>query len=242
MHFIFPDSGHLFAAAADTVIQAAERSIRNRGIFTFVLSGGKTSRRLYELLSSPPLVSQMPWNRTHFFWGDERCVLPDDHESNYHMAMETLLSHALVPLENIHRIHAEKKPSESARNYEHFLRNFFLVQKKNKPYYFPSFDCILLGMGVEGHTASLFPGSSALCENERWVVPVRAPEGIFPSYRITLTLPVINQAELVLFLVTGEEKKETAGRVLFDSGARDTLPAAMVRPAGELKWYLDFKI
>ena len=242
MHFIFPDREHLFAAAADTVIQAAERSIRNRGIFTFVLSGGKTSRTLYELLSSPPFASQMPWNQIHFFWGDERCVLPDDKESNYRMAMETLLSHAPVPSKNIHRIHAEKKPSEAARNYEHFLRNFFLFQNKNKTYHFPSFDCILLGMGVEGHTASLFPGSHALCENECWVVPVRAPEGVYPPYRITLTLPVINQAELVLFLVTGEEKKETSERVLFDSDAQDTLPAAMVRPAGELKWYLDFKI
>jgi 6-phosphogluconolactonase len=239
--FTFPDYEHLCAAAADAILRAEDLSIRKRGIFTLALSGGKTPRRLYELLTYAPRASQMPWSRTHFFWGDERCVSPDDPASNYHMADETLLSRAPVPIENIHRIPAELEPSEAAISYENLLRDFFLSRQEKKNYS-QTFDCIILGMGTDGHTASLFRGSKELDEHTRWVVPVQAPEGIDPRCRITLTLPVINQAELILFLVSGEGKKETVRRALYDPIAANEMPSAMVKPKKEPDWYLDFKI
>jgi 6-phosphogluconolactonase len=239
--FSFPDYEHLSAAAADAILRAADESIRKRGIFTLALSGGNTPRRVYELLASAPRASRMPWSRTHFFWGDERCVPPDDASSNYRMAGKTLLSRSPVPVENIHRIPGEQEPSEAALTYENLLRDFFLPQQEKKNYLL-TFDCILLGMGADGHTASLFPGNKALDEREKWVVPVQAPEGIIPRSRITLTLPVINLSESVIFLVSGEGKKEAVGRALYDLAAANEMPAAMVKPKREPDWYLDFKI
>jgi 6-phosphogluconolactonase len=242
LYFTFSDRECLFSAAADEIIRAGNLAVQTKGIFTLALSGGKTPRRLYELLSSAPRISQMPWIQTHFFWGDERCVIPSDPESNFRMAEETLLFRAPVPLENIHRIHSEKEPHEAAKLYESSLRDFFRFQSKNNSSYFPSFDCILLGIGVEGHIASLFPGSPAIEEHERWVIPVEAPESVHPRCRVTLTLPVINQARLIIFLVIGEGKKETVKKVLCDTVAGNKMPAAMMKPTGEMKWYLDFKV
>ncbi|MBI5605038.1 MAG: 6-phosphogluconolactonase [Deltaproteobacteria bacterium] len=235
----FPDLEALSLEAAGLISQTADKGVAEKGLFSLVLSGGSTPRLLYELLSQPPFVQEMPWPHIHFFWGDERCVPPDHPESNYGLASRSLLSRIPVPEKNIHRIPVEKGPGPwAAREYEKEILEFF-NSRWSDTMGAPSFDLVLLGLGKDGHTASLFPGDPALKEEEHLTayVPKPGPAPEFP--RITLTLPLINQAEEVLFLVSGAEKKEVLRVILNEPpGGRDRYPAARVNPKRKVLWYV----
>jgi 6-phosphogluconolactonase len=222
----------LFRAAATEFGQLAADAVRVKGRFTVALAGGSTPKSLYELLAGD-LVPNLPWDKIYFFWGDERHVPPDHPDSNYRMANEAMLSKVPAPAQNISRIHGEEKDANAAaRAYEQEIKTFFRL----RPGEFPRFDLILLGTGPDGHTASLFPGSTALQENSRLVVPNYVEK--FKSYRITLTLPVLNHAACVMFLVSGAEKASIVREILENPSAG--LPSQTVRPAnGELVWLLD---
>ncbi|MFB3917461.1 MAG: 6-phosphogluconolactonase [Terriglobales bacterium] len=244
------DLDEISREAAELLCRLAQAAISNKGRFAVALSGGSTPRRLYELLGSAALRGRILWPSVHVFWGDERCVSPDHPQSNYRMAYELLLSQVPIPTQNIHRMHGEDDPPRAAEDYERTLRDFFKLQTGE----LPRFDLILLGLGEDGHTASLFPGSPALDETDRLVV---APyiEKLHAS-RLTLTFPVINHAAVILFVVSGSAKPAVlrevlepgAGEVL-EAGARDVLerrvaanilPAARVRPAaGQVYWFVD---
>jgi len=190
------------------------------------LSGGSTPRRLFELLSRAPYKDKVPWPQVHLFWGDERCVPPDHADSNYRMTREMLLDHIDIPPQNVHRVRGELPPPQAAQEYRAELESILGPS--------PRFDLILLGMGSDGHTASLFPDSSALDEREQAAVAVYAEH--LDSWRVTLTLPVLNRARHVLFLVTGATKARALARIR----AGEPLPAARVRPdPGTLTWLLD---
>ncbi len=230
---VFPDPAALAEAAARRVVESAQAAIDARGAFSIALSGGSTPRELHLKLSSKPLVDQVDWQRVHMFFGDERCVPPDDPQSNYRMAEETLLSRVPIRHEllKIHRMRGELPPEEAAVDYERELKAFF----KDEP---PRLDLILLGMGDNGHTASLFPGLTALHEQQRWVVAEYVAE--VGMWRITLTPVVINLAREVLFLVAGAAKASMLHQVLEGPYAPDEKPSQIVRPSpGEVVWFVD---
>jgi 6-phosphogluconolactonase len=233
----FPDVELLGEAAADEFVRCAREALAARDRFTVALSGGSTPRRLYQLLAAKSFRSQVDWNRVEVFWGDERCVPPDHADSNYHMAREAMLSHLSIPAEHIHRIEAERSDREAAaRDYEAVLAGVFGVSAGAEP---PSLDLVLLGMGPDGHTASLFPHTKALDETTRWVVANHVPQ--LNTDRLTLTLPILNRAREVLFLVAGADKAERWAEVLGPSFAgAPHLPAQLIRPALALKWFVDF--
>ena len=219
-------------AAAEFVRQANERSA-TAGRFVVALSGGSTPRALYSLLAGAEFQSQVPWDRVHFFWGDERCVPPDHPDSNYRMAFETLLSKAPVPEKNIHRLEAELAPEAAAARYEKAIRDFFSLADSA----WPAFDLIFLGLGDDGHTASLFPGSEALHENKRLVAAAYVEK--LKTYRITLTLPVLNRAANIIFLVAGASKAAILRDVLQRESSKN-LPARQIDPPnGRLIWFVD---
>ncbi len=228
---LFPDAESLALGAAERAGEAARAAVGARGRFTLALSGGRTPQRLYELLAEGR-GGPLDWSKVHVFWGDERCVSPDDPDSNYGMARWTLLDHVPVPPEHVHRMRAEDTPDRAAASYEADLRAFFGGPS--------AFDLVLLGLGPDGHTASLFPGSEALNEPFRWVLSSRAPEGVEPAQRLTLTLPALNAARQVMFLVTGAAKAAVVTDILRDpDSAAARYPAARVRPTGRLLWLLD---
>ncbi len=226
----------LYRAAASEFFLQAIAAVDARGRFMVALSGGSTPRGMYALLATDPTWrAQLPWDRIHFFWGDERHVPPDDPESNFRMADETLLSVAPVPAANIHRIYGEAgNPAEAASEYEDELREVFEVTEGQ----LPRFDLILLGLGSEGHTASLFPGTRALAENQRLVVSNWV--GKLFTDRVTLTAPVLNNAASVLFIVSGADKATALKAILEGPYEPDQLPAQLVNPTnGRLVWLLD---
>jgi 6-phosphogluconolactonase len=200
--------------------------------FAVCLSGGSTPRRLYECLAASEIASRFPWSRVHWFWGDERFVPHSDSDSNYRMTCDAVLSRVPVPNENIHSIPTEGlSPDQSAAAYESTLKRFYGAEiiKPNRPL----FDVTLLGIGEDGHTASLFPGHQALQDTRRWAVAVI---GAKSEPRITLTYPVLNSSRDVAFLVTGEGKRDIVARA--QAGDR-AIPAAMIRPVGGLHWFTD---
>jgi len=215
-------------------VRAANEAVAQRGRFTIALSGGSTPKNLHTLLATNARNS-LPWDRTFFFWGDERHVPPTDPDSNYRMAEETLLSKIPVAAANVFRIPAENPDAAAAAEaYEQTLRKFFALQ----PGQFPRFDLILLGMGPDGHTASLFPGSAALQEKSRLVVANWVEK--FKTNRITLTLPVLNAAYCVAFLVSGTEKAAALRAVLEGDAPGEQYPSKLVRPTdGKLIWLVD---
>jgi len=221
----------LFQAAAAEFVGLAEQAIHTSGRFTVALSGGSTPRSLYALLASE-VIPTLRWEKIYFFFSDERYVPADAPESNYRMAYEALLSKVPIPKENIFPVPTDAGSAEAAASsYEETLRSFF----KLKAGEFPRFDLILLGMGPDGHTASLFPGTAALEENQRLVVANWVEK--FKTYRITFTLPVLNNAATVVFLVSGQEKAAMVCKVLRDG---QDLPARRVQPTnGRLIWMLD---
>jgi 6-phosphogluconolactonase len=223
----------LMRAAADEVVGLAADAIGRRGRFDWVLAGGKTPEELYTLLASRDYRSRVDWSRVHFYWGDERCVPPDHADSNYRMARASLLEPLQPPPQNVHRMQGELEPALAAERYEAELRACLDPPEGS----FPAFDLILLGMGADGHTASLFPGSPGLAETRRWVVanPVEA----LATTRLTLTLPVLNAAASVLFLVAGADKAERLKEVLSGT-SNPVLPSQRVRPRGaEPHWFVD---
>jgi len=229
--FIYPDRAALNRAAADEFIRCANEAIRARGRFTVALSGGSTPRELFAELASEPYRSRVDWSRVHFYWGDERAVPPDSPESNYRMADETLLSHVPVLPENVHRFLAEEDPGVAAAEYERTLRDSFGDA-------LPRLDLVLLGLGTNGHTASLFPHTLALDEKTRWVVAVWVPE--LNTSRLTLTAPVLNHAATIIFLVAGRDKAHVVEQVLHGPYVPQDLPAQFIHPDdGKLLWLLD---
>jgi 6-phosphogluconolactonase len=221
----------LFQAAAIEFARLASQAVQTNGRFSVALSGGSTPKSLYSLLASGSIPS-IPWDKIFFFFGDERCVPPDHPDSNYRMACETGLF-AKVPNDHVFRVHAEEtNPDNAARAYEQTLREFFGSQ----PGEFPRFDLVLLGLGPDGHTASLFPGTAALNEHTRLVVANWVDQ--FHTYRITFTLPVLNGSACVMFLASGAEKSNIVREVIKNEHA--DLPSQKVRPAdGRLLWMMD---
>jgi 6-phosphogluconolactonase len=224
----------LFAAAAEEVVRAATEAVKNRGRFTIALSGGSTPRNLFTLLATNARNS-LPWDRMFFFWGDERHVPPTDPDSNYRMANEAMLSKIPVASGNVFRIAAENPDAAAAAAaYEQTLRKFFAIE----PGQFPRFDLILLGMGPDGHTASLFPGTAALKEKSRLVVANWVEK--LKTDRLTLTLPVLNAAACVMFLVSGTDKASVLRALLQNDTPGEQYPAKLVRPSdGKLIWMVD---
>jgi 6-phosphogluconolactonase len=221
-------------AAAERIVSCASAAIAARGRFSWVLSGGNTPQRLYMLLATKDYASRIDWARVHFFWGDERCVPPDHPDSNYRMARESLFDVVKPPPENVHRMHGEREPAQAAEAYAAVLREFFGLPGGVPPH----FDLILLGMGDDGHTASLFPGSAALLEEERWVVANWAEK--LGTWRLTFTLPVLNAARRVAFLVAGADKAGRLAQLFSREPGGAPLPAQLVRPAsGEAEWCVD---
>ncbi len=229
---IFDDPAKLFQGAAEEFASQATAAVRSRGRFTVALSGGSTPRSLYTLLAQN---HSLPWDKIYFFFGDERHVPPDSPESNYRMARESLFSKIPTPDANVFRIPAEKPDaSEAAKAYEQTLRQVFNIPAKG----FPRFDMVLLGMGPDGHTASLFPESSALQEKARWVVSNWVEK--FKTDRITLTLPVLNNAAVVMFLVSGQDKAQPLKEVLEGKEFGELYPSKLIQPVdGELIWMVD---
>ncbi len=204
----------------------------NDRTFAVSLSGGSTPRRLYELLATPEVASRFPWSRVHWFWGDERFVPHDHPDSNYGMARDAFLSRVPVPQHNIHVIPTEGlSPEQAAAAYETTLKRFYGADTLAPDR--PLFDVTLLGIGENGHTASLFPGQPALHETRRWVVAVI---GAMPEPRITLTFPALDSSRDVAFVVTGSGKRDVVARA--QTGDR-TIPAGLVRPVGRLHWFTD---
>jgi 6-phosphogluconolactonase len=218
---VYADLESLSQAAAALVVTQANLAVAARGRFSLALAGGHTPRRTYELLAQAPFLDQAPWERMHIFWGDERCVPLDDPRSNARMAREAWLDHVPIPQNQIHPLNCAPEPAAAARQYEARLQEFFAGQP-------PHLDLVLLGLGHDGHTASLFPATPVLEEKTRWVAAVHLAQP--DRQRITLTAPFINQAAVVAFLVAGRSKAGVLREVRH--GPRDPrrLPAQLIRP------------
>ncbi|MBN1285927.1 MAG: 6-phosphogluconolactonase [Anaerolineae bacterium] len=232
---IYPDAGALMRAAAELFITIADEATAARGRFSVALSGGSTPRALYKLLALDGFARQVDWSKVNVFWGDERAVPPDHEWSNYRMAREALLDHVPIPEVRIYRIPGELSPTLAADVYQRMLKEFF---GEANP---PRFDLVLLGMGGDGHIASLFPDVPLLHETGRWVAAAKTPAGISPDVaRITFTPVVLNAAANVVFLVQGPDKAARLKAVLEGPHKPDELPAQVVKPVdGRLVWLVD---
>lgn len=245
--------------AAEKFVEIAKDSIAERGQFTVALSGGSTPKKLYALLTQEPFCSQIEWQKLQFFFGDERVVLPRDKESNFRMAKEALFSRVKIPAENIHRFQTEKTVNfiksdypgcgfgwrdnieklvrESSVKMEKTIRKIFRLRKNE----FPRFDLILLGMGNDGHTASLFPETEGLKEDKRIAIENWVEK--FSAFRLTFTFPTINNARNIIFLISGEDKAETLKEVLYGEFQPEKLPSQAVKPVnGNLLFLTDIKL
>lgn len=225
---VFPDADAASRAAAEAVAGRARAAVRRKGAFTLALAGGGTPRRLYELLATVHR-QQVPWDGLRVLWGDERCVPPDDPRSNYAMAREALLDRVPVRPDAVHRIRGELGPEAGAADYHDVVAGI------------PDLDLALLGVGADGHTASLFPGQVDP-DDRRWAQGVRAPPGVEPPDRVTLTLRALNAFSEAIFLVTGQEKRavvEAARTAQAGGPGPDAMPALRVRPATAPLWIVD---
>jgi len=220
---IFPDAEALALHAADVLAMAAQEGAAARGRFAVALSGGETPRALYRMLARQQFSQKVPWRRVQLYWGDERCVPPEDPASNYGMARESFIKHVPIPAANVHRMLGEDDPQAAADAYEKELRD--LAAKDRPPSGVPVFDLVLLGLGKDGHTASLFPHSEALTVEDRFCVPTTAPDGA---------------ARRAWFLVTGADKAGMVAEVLEGLRVPNAVPAQGVAPVhGKLTWFLD---
>jgi 6-phosphogluconolactonase len=250
---VFRDLERLSRAAAAAVMHAADTAMASRGRFTISLAGGNTPRGMYELLATEHR-DKIPWHSTHVFFGDERCVPPTDAASNYRMASEALLARVPIPADHVHRIRGELPPEEAAREYGRLLRRVLAgwtagagTEDAEDA---ATFDAALLGAGADGHTASLFPGSSALDERHHWVVAVEAPEYVAPPRtRVTLTFPVLCRARAVFVLAAGTEKRHVVEAVLGrdasagEPGAHASRdPVARERGLDGTTWFVDASV
>jgi 6-phosphogluconolactonase len=228
---VFNDLETLSQAAAELFMLQSRQAGLICGRFSVALSGGETPRRMYEILASPPYCDRIHWNEVHVFWSDERCVPKDDPHSNFLMASKTLLEHVPIPAENIHPIVCNTTPQQAALEYEAELKEFFSTSN-------PDFHLVLLGLGANGHVASLFPHTCVLDEKERRVSEVYIEE--LGMYRVTFTAPYINQASQVVLLVSGADKAQVLEDVLEGSYQPNQLPAQLIRPAGKHPiWLVD---
>lgn len=228
---IYKDLDELSQNAAQILVKAAQSAVKERGRFSLVLSGGSTPRRLYELLAEPPYQVQMPWSKTHVFWGDERCVPAEDERNNAHMARQILLDRVSIPDEQIHPIASSLPPLKAAEKYQNTLEEFFSSNSI-------AFDFVLLGLGENGHTASLFPGTAVLEEKRYWASEVYVPN--LRMWRVTLTVPILNQARKIVFLVSGADKAWVLDQVIHGPRRPRQLPAQLIQPQkGELLWVVD---
>ena len=234
---VLPDPAALAQTAAERFVAIAKMAIATHGRFDVVLAGGSTPVGLYGVLAQEGFRSRVAWEQTFVYFGDERCVPPNHPDSNYRMAHEALLSKVPLSAASVFRMLGEKPPDEGATAYETILRQNFGLRGRAHPH----FDLILLGMGADGHTASLFSGMPALAETRRLVVPTAAPPHVKPqARRLTLTLPILNAARHVMFLVASAAKATTVKAVLAGSEPVDSLPARRVKPhGGKLIWFLD---
>jgi 6-phosphogluconolactonase len=228
---VHADAGAMIRAAADAFVAKAQAALAAHGRFSVALAGGGTPKPLYELLATAPYRDQLDWSRIEVFFGDERCVPPDSPRSNYRMAHAALLSKLPLPAANVHRLRGEDEPALAALAYEHALRAVFRRA-------WPRFDLVLLGIGDNGHTASLFPGCACLRERERAVCAQYVESQ--REWRLTLTLPVLDAAAAVWLLADGAGKADVLSRVLDGPWQPDVLPVQYVAPAqGEYVWWLD---
>lgn len=228
---IFSDLEAAQLSAASHFLEIADKSINLRGRFSAAISGGSSPLGLFSILGSE-YSADVQWENVHIFWVDERCVPPEHNKSNFRHAQELWLSKSVLPEENIHRIMGELDPIEGALRYEYDLRDTFNYA------HFPVFDLILLGMGEDGHTASLFPGEASLSETCRIAIPVYIPQ--LRNWRITLTLPVLNHAHNIIFLVGGSAKSSVLSEVLEAPEKRELYPAGLVQPQrGMVTWLID---
>lgn len=229
--FIFQTAETLAQAAADLMIKLSKQAIESRGRFVIALSGGTTPESLFKLLSKPPYRVQIPWNQTFVFWGDERVVPVDSKLNNASRAKKLLLDKINIPTININSIPVDLEPINAAKKYESSLKKFFGKDS-------PRFDLIFLGLGENGHTASLFPGSDVVFEKKRLIK--EAYVAAQSMFRITMTPLLINQAHNILFLVEGEKKAEVLKTVLLGQPQPDTFPAQVINPEdGNLYWFVD---
>jgi 6-phosphogluconolactonase len=220
----------LSETAARLFVKRSRHAVQVQNQFSVVLAGGRTPERTYQILSRPPFRDQVPWAKAHVFWSDERCVPPDDPQSNAYMAHQALLDHVPIPPDQIHPI-CGQNPRQAAEEYEDLLRDFFAGRS-------PRFDFILLGLGENGHTASIFPGTQAVEEQEHWVIAVYVAEQAM--WRITMTPLLINQAAMVAFLVAGTAKTRVLQRALDGPFEPHDLPAQLIQPvSGDLDWIVD---
>ena len=218
--------------AAEIFVASARRSVDKRGRFALAISGGSTPRRMHKMLAREPYFLKVPWGKTHIFWVDERCVPENDPASNYGVAQKDILDRVPIPKTQVHFMRGRLAPENGVQNYVKILVDFFHIKYDA----FPIFDLIFLGIGTDGHTASLFPGQRVLDEKEKMIVAVKGGD---PNVdRISMTLPLLNQARHIVFLITGKEKAGTVQAVLGDRKIR--LPAQKIRPLnGQLTWLLD---
>jgi 6-phosphogluconolactonase len=238
----FPTPERLADAVARHIVARAADAISATGRFTLALAGGSTPRDAYALLATDAFAHQVEWGLVHVLWGDERCVPPDDPRSNYRMAKEALLDRVPIPAQQIHRIRGEDEPEKAAASYEQELRALlchpFTAFRAGSERSEGSLDLVLLGLGEDGHTASLFPGQAAVHETARWVMAVPAPDATM--WRITLTPAVLNAARNVTFVVSGATKAVRLQQVLRGPFTPDVLPAQAIRPLqGRLTWLVD---
>jgi 6-phosphogluconolactonase len=227
------DTDELSRKAAEQFVALARQAIAARGRFSVALSGGSTPRALYSLLAAGEFSERLAWRQIHLFWGDERCVPPDHAESNFRMVEESLLSRTMIPTENVHRMAGEKAPQVAAAEYEVELRKHFHIDDDS----LPRFDLILLGLGEDGHTASLFPDSPALRETEHLVATAYVEK--LDAHRLTLTFPVINNAARIIFLVAGQSKANVVKEILGNEAGMAMYPAARIAPhSGKCAWMI----
>jgi 6-phosphogluconolactonase len=228
---VFETAETVNTVAVDFIIDIANKAIAERGRFVICLSGGQTPQQLYSLLAELPFCKQIQWKKTFVFWGDERCVPLNDERNNAHQAKIILLDKVDVPFSNIHRIPVNILAAEAAAEYEKEIKLFF-----NEGV--PRFDLILLGLGENGHTASLFPGTKVINEQVEGIREVYVEEE--RMYRVTMTAPLINRARHILFLVTGKNKAEILNKILSAPFEPDKYPAQLIRPIeGQLHWFID---
>lgn len=230
---IFESADDMNEAVANFILQLAKASVRQRGRFVLSISGGETPKALYSLLSKTPYSTNVPWGKTYVFWGDERCVPEDDENNNAHMAKTILFNNIDIPSSNIFPVSTHMPPAEAARTYEETIKIFF-------GHAVPSFDLILLGLGEDGHTASLFPGTDVVHEKSRFVKEVFVETQ--QLFRVTMTAPLINKAQHIAFLVTGENKSDILNAVINGDYQPEKYPAQLIKPEqGKTYWYADLK-
>lgn len=237
---LFPGIAELAQEAARRFEAIAREAIERQGRFAVALSGGNTPRTIHSILAAEPFASQLDWSKVYIFFGDERCVPPDHADSNYGMARDTLLSKVPIPAENVHRMRGEDNPEKAAEAYSTELKSFFGLAQAGgpSPENYPRFDLIFLGMGPDGHTASLFPGTAALQERSKPVAANYVPK--LGMNRLTLTAPAINRAANIIFLVAGADKAPALHQVLEGEYQPQIYPSQLIRPShGKLVLLLD---